>query len=481
MKEIETTGEFWSPAKPARRFWGTLKFRPGEGVILWLNGNFEPRPFPGRGMDVPVLNGRLFNGAPCTILDGFCQVETFLTESGHHFRSEIAARQMVLGLELGNADDHEFSGMSIRFSHLDEWFDNPLTIDFPNRSFEDASIKWLPDSFDASVDIDGVITRIQSFCSRSIPTIASREGATWAYNYKINIQSEELHSLEWFMKAASSLRRFFIFMTGTGIYTLDCSMFAAPGGDRHQALPVYIPVAIPAVVRPEPRYFSTRHQAVRGVLPDLLASWFSKELQLSAVVNSYTDALLLDGTSPDSIFLRTVQTLEHFHGLLWPEESLYVAKPVWKKFLRWFKSSFPAELPEVAERDMLGLSSVKDIVVNRVAWLNNSSFRTRMLQLFRSMPGRELMPVLGNPANLESHLDQFILRLEATRHYLTHFSDKQRRLSFTADELEAVTLQCWAVLTFWLARFLELNEELAGDMALQASKAMFLVGLKERL
>ncbi len=476
MKEFETTGEFWVPCTESSRFWGKLKFIPGDGVVLLLNGEFTEAH---QGISIPTVNGVLVNGAPCTLLDCYCYVETFFSVDDRHFRSELTARRMILGVTCEGSSNLVLNAMSLRFSHLDDWFNNPLRIDYQGNDFEGVLLKWIPDSLDATVDVDQMPTRIFSFCARSIPIVATREGAKWTYAYRIHIQPQEPKALDWFLEIAESLRKFFIFLIGSGVYTLECTGLIGPSGgevgDRPQILPIYIPVGMPAVVRQELKYFSTRHEAVRSVLPGIIRSWFLNRDKISVVVGAYAESLLTDGASRESIFLRTVQTLEHFHGILWPDEARYVPKTIWRRFLGWLRDNFPTSLSQVSPEDSERLNAIRGIVVSRISWLNDLSFRSRIERIFHEIPGRELMPILGNPPDLNFYLEGFMLRLEATRHYFTHFSEEQCSAAFARDELEGVTLQCWAALTFWLAHYLGFSDETAGDMALQASKAMFLV------
>jgi hypothetical protein len=124
---------------------------------------------------------------------------------------------------------------------------------------------------------------------------------------------------------------------------------------------------------------------------------------------------------------------------------------------------------------MRALEGTKRILLPRIGGLNDISFRSKLEQLFEQIPARELMPIVNNPRSLEQFLNEFIPRLEATRHYLTHYDPDQRALAFEGGEIQDAALTCWAVLTFWVATLLKIESEAAGDIALQAKKAMFLV------
>jgi hypothetical protein len=95
--------------------------------------------------------------------------------------------------------------------------------------------------------------------------------------------------------------------------------------------------------------------------------------------------------------------------------------------------------------------------------------------------GSLLMPILGNPRNMNEALREFFVHLIPTRNYLTHFSQDVTQQVFQDDELENAAVVCWGLLTFWIARHLGTDEDHAVDMALAAKNAMFLVSLQHRL
>lgn len=85
------------------------------------------------------------------------------------------------------------------------------------------------------------------------------------------------------------------------------------------------------------------------------------------------------------------------------------------------------------------------------------------------------MPILENPPEFDTYLSRFLERLDATRHYLTHFSEQQKTLAFSSSEIEDTALVCWAVLTYWMSLELGLGINRAGQPAIKAKNAMFLV------
>jgi hypothetical protein len=121
------------------------------------------------------------------------------------------------------------------------------------------------------------------------------------------------------------------------------------------------------------------------------------------------------------------------------------------------------------------LTTHKETILSRIGGINDLSLRSKLEHLFKKIPGPSLMPILGNPSSSDEYLESFLPRLEATRHYLTHFNPEQQQLAFKPSEMEDASLLCWAVLTYWMSSHLGLNPTSSGNLALQAKTAMFLV------
>ena len=137
--------------------------------------------------------------------------------------------------------------------------------------------------------------------------------------------------------------------------------------------------------------------------------------------------------------------------------------------MKWLKEHCAEALPEAN-------SEIKGIIRSRIRGVNNLSFRSRIEELFRKVPLAQLMPLIDNPRDVDSFLERFLPRLEATRNYFTHFSTTQGETAWRKKgELEKAVLQCWAVMTFWLAKALDIDDQTAGAMADKANEAMFLV------
>jgi hypothetical protein len=474
MSELKQTGYFWLPDDSTQRLWGRLHYVPGDTTILTLDGNITRQPVGTGNLRILELHGRLSTGASCVIRDVWGHVETFVGETDC-FRSNLHAELLLIGLPTEEATEARFDRVAVKFSHLNEWFDRPLKVNYERHGFNQAMVSFEPEQFSVRVEFEGEPVIVESFCERGIPTVASTTGLEFTFDYKLFIISEDPQSLDWYLRIIALVRPLLMFLLGNGVYTLQIE--ALFGADEERS-PVHVfpRVTVPLLVRVESSQFNVRHDAIRNELNVLLEEWFAKEKVLAVVRSALSDLLTVDGLTPEAVFIRIVQTMEHLHGIVSEEKGRYVSRDTWSGFCDWLDSVFPGDWEKAQPDELAALEVQRGALLGRIRGVNSLTLRSRLRSLFDRVPVRELMPVIDNPSNAARYLDDLLPRIEATRHYLTHFSAKKKEQAFAGKELERASLQCWAVLLFTLARFLGVSEEIAGDIALAGRRAMFLVG-----
>ena len=474
------TGHFWLPDRADHKLWGRASFRPGDVIEIVLEGNLWPYGSTGR-FKCPVIHGTLFNGAPCALFDSSCAVESYWAVERHD-RTIVDSRYLLVGQHLPALSEVLLSRLTVQFSHLDDWFHKPYRVTYKPNSDDKALLSFSPDSFEASVLFDSAEFRLSLFCGRTIPHAPTTGKIEWTYRYSVVIESVEPQSFDLFIQVATLVRKILVFLIGTGVYTLSLNAVlwepdeGPPRTKKLRRLQILTPVAVPMLVRTDPRAFSTRFEQVAAVLPGVFAEWFRRKEELAVVTSSYSEILLIDGAAEETFFLRIAQVLEHFHGLLWPESRRYASRSNWKLFRSWLGENLPDPLPGLGTGENRPPAQLRDLLLNRIGSLNELSFRSRLEELFKRIPGRWLMPILDNPPpGWERYLNSFLASVEATRHYLTHFDPEQSVKALRGEALEVATSRCWSVLSFWLARTVGFSEEIAGRIAMNAKRAMFLI------
>lgn len=475
MAPWESTGYFWVPESPHQTFWGTINFKAGHGVSIKIEGRIDEDMSPGYSFNIPTIFARLHNGALLSSFDCICSMESYFTDK-QTFRTEIISKFSIMGGHWNAPQDCHLESLQIRLSHLNDWFEKPYKIDPLNYDFEDFSVKFEPDRLQASFTFNEVEVGLDTFCSRSIPMEVRADGKNWNYDYNLVVKPGTYQDLSWMLKLASSIRNLFTFLIGSGVYTIDLLGQLPSDDNRGQAVRIYRVVTVPHAMRVETRYFSTTHDRVRTQIPSVINSWFKREHQFSLVFESYRELLCTDGASQSTFLLRTTQTLEHLYSILWPDDAKYTSKATFKRFIAWIRENFPADLPHVDYCEIEKLTETKELLLSRIGGLNDISLRSKLERLFEEIPDQLLLPIFQNPQKLTGFLPPFIARLEATRHFLTHFSEKQKILAFNEDrEIENAMLICWAVLTYWISHSIGFDSTASHHITLQAREAMFLV------
>ena len=469
MKPYEASGQFWLPDHPERAVWGKLRYEPGDAIQLILDGLLVSEHCYRIDLDLPEIHGRLYHGAPCVLRQVWGGVETFLVGDEDFSRTRLHASMLLLGVEATRAE--AFYGGAITFTHLNDWFERPLKVEYTNNDVE-CVVRCQPARQKVTGTFRNAAFRLDIDCTRSIPFVADAERLEFAYQYKVVVLPETPQSLDWHLALTSLLRELFMFLIGTGIYTLDLEVF---GGSKpwQERVYVYPRVSVPTLVRRDARYFYSDHESVKDQFQTLLTAWLANAQRLSVVRETLTDLLTVDGTSPAAVFTRVVQTMEHFHGLASSGEHRFVSRATWRGFIRWLNEHLPACWPEATEAQAEELRNAREPLVARMGHINTWSFRSRIRALFEAVPTSHLMPLIDNPSDAETFLCSFMPRLEATRNYLTHFDEALREKAF--EDLETPTLQCWSVLIYSIAQFLGLSETLSARLAIAARKTLVLV------
>jgi ApeA N-terminal domain 1 len=336
--------------------------------------------------------------------------------------------------------------------------------------------------FTLPLEAQGVPFELRSFCRRSLPWGMTANGRDWWYNYCLFIHPTAPQGLAWFLSTAATVRRCMIFLIGCAIYTAELDpLFVDRSISGNEGESDSIPgsllqaVDIPFFIRTDARYFSTRYREVAVALPEIIGAWFKQEKQLNVVMRAYAETLLNDGAYEESVFLGVVQVLEHFHALLFPEGATYYKRQVWKTFFSSIRGFVSSALVEAgAPLDGEGHPVNAPLLVNRIGFLNQLSLRSKLEVLLERVYPTYLVTILNNPDEPQVAIQEFAKGVATTRHFLTHYNERQARQALSNIDLRRAVSSCWAVLTYWLARRLGIDEDQAGKMALNAKDAMFL-------
>jgi hypothetical protein len=216
-QEFNITGEFWRPSNENQKIPGQLFFIPGFGVRLLLNGSFQD--WPKSKESFPVLNGGLAKGIPCTLLDAWGHVNTYGLEPCHYV-AELFCKLLITGGIFYEDDDINISSMDVHLSHVDNWFNSPYELKI-NKEVTECLMCFQPDEARADILWKDKQCKIVAYCARTVPLRAGSNETKFSYAYRFHISSKGKCHYSWFFEVASILRECFLYLIGSGIYTLD--------------------------------------------------------------------------------------------------------------------------------------------------------------------------------------------------------------------------------------------------------------------
>ena len=156
-------------------------------------------------------------------------VETFMGKE-HHFRTNLHSPLFLYGLPAERATGL-FERVSVKFSHLAEWFESPLRVEPQGAGFEKTLIVFEPDEFSVSTELEDKPLKVRTFCEHTTPILADTKGVEFTYSYKLIIAPDDPQPLDWHLRAIAVLRPLFMLLLGNGVYTLEIDAFGS--GDEN--------------------------------------------------------------------------------------------------------------------------------------------------------------------------------------------------------------------------------------------------------
>lgn len=479
-EENDATGLFWQQKDQSIKVPGQLFFVPGEGVKLVLDGAFGEGPK--RYESFPIINGMLSNGTNCTLFSPQGYVDQYYSNN-KALVTILYSPFFVGGGCFHSEENFEINLLDVQFSHLEKWFDPPFDL-ISNLDSSELLMCFKPENVDVNVEWKGDSYQISTFCKRRIPLGPGDSETTFNYEYRFHIKSSKQNPASKLVEIASILRECLMFLVGTGVYTLSIAAVK-----DHLSLPeeqkfyhIFTGVDVPSYIRTDDSLFNTRYRSFHGQFEKTVQCWFENRERLSVVIDTYKEILLNDGASEQSVFIKIIQTLEHFHGIIF-EKNKYCSKNEWEDFINWFEDNTPLPNDECQTKyiSISKLVEMREIVLKRISGFNSLSLRTRLEDLFNGIKGDCLWPAIGNPDNPRDHVSKLISGIENTRHYYTHFRASLQKNILINEDLEQCTALLWGVMTFYLGYILNIPEKIIDEITFQSTRAMFVVSRYKKL
>jgi len=440
-KKFEYRGIWWLPGKPEKRVEGTLRYAPGESIILELDGTFKnitevlESCNPEVNFNPEIILGFSRDRKKITLyecLEKDCSaVISFNGESGSS-NSSFIVRCAFIGDHFNSADDLKFKKVEASYSYLEEWvgisgFDvntkvhadgleytvRCLTLELAQAKIEDFKISL-------GYNFTSHQSRLKEISFKQTPVIT--------VELEHELRFEEIH-----LNILRNIENFLSLATMETAYPLTIKAFrerTTSGEEERTAGPtpaaevVYSQKDRPAALKRLVVFdmlFS--FQDVREQFEAYLRNWFSRREHLEPVFNLFFGVRRSASMYLEYCFLGLIQAIEVYH----------------RRVMR--NHEIPQEDHE--KRVSVILSTVPD---EHREWLKGKLENSNEPSL-----RRRLKDVLENFAPvLKKYIGEkksFINKVILTRNYLTHYDESKKDEAIKdPQELFALTQKLTAVL-----------------------------------
>lgn len=215
---FECRGKWYLPGSPERRIVGTLKFTPGDGARLSLEGYLTDAFDLQR--DLPIVLGDTVTGDLITLRRCFETKKSLLVASDHR-TSEVYAHDAFVGAQFSGEHEIRFRTLTVGYSHLDEWVNKSgFEIDYGRTtSSDEVVVRYKPVPPVHLTSFDGY--RI-SICTLYRPPTLSlvQTEATISQRSVIRLEAEEPRAFDEYWQLVHNIQNFLSLAAGGAIVPL---------------------------------------------------------------------------------------------------------------------------------------------------------------------------------------------------------------------------------------------------------------------
>jgi hypothetical protein len=413
MDSFELKGLWWLPDSPEDSIAGDLAYDGEHFPTLSLTGSWDELAQAINELPTyPVVHG-VAGKHRITLVD--CTVAGTRVEIPGTVYTSVRCDVALIGEHL-DPDGLLFEELHVRYDILDEWswitgFTTEYELDQSSGGIARLSLHYAkPAPIEA--DCDEVVVAIEAEWTKGGRLVFEHEIKQSLFLRIIPNTPLSLETL--YLKYARRLQDFLIVTSGYPTSTVTLrgiprSIDAISGsGSPGRMPPVEVALPIPkGTVRPDhcrPEGMPLPLAVIGDDLSIALRRWFALDDEFSPILNLYFSAMLHPSPFVEQQFLTLTQTLEAYHR-----------RQIGGQYLEdeAFQSLRGSLTSTVREANVL--PDAQDAFANKIRYMNELSFRTRL---------RELCELLGNSTTaLYPDRQLFIQRVVDTRNYLTHYDE----------------------------------------------------------
>lgn len=402
------SGEFWVEGASELPLHGELRYQPSKWVELNVAGTSKrPVTLSTKYREFEFLTGKLGGVTPVTLIESF---ENYVEGSlGSAFKScQIIANLAVIGANLQDRSTPSFKELWWKSPSLKGWHDQDIfNVDQNTQEHEKITVNILPPQI-TSIPIDD----LRTFEIRSNSTIPNRhsngilqieKSVSVAIKYERYVGWDQVASDE------NALDALFVLMFGQLCGPPEITLVCSETSDlREQKRKLST-----ASVLKCRSWYSEPTQARRNVslpfssastnLEKIVRTWFDLYPRFQNIFTAYTTALE-HGQYLERKFLLLTQAVEGLHRET--HGGTLISPELFKEIESTLVKALPDNLPK----------ETRDILAQRIGFMNESGFQRRIKETCRALP-YNAQKLFADPKT-----DSF--QINAARNQLVHVGGK---------------------------------------------------------
>ncbi|MEH7440683.1 HEPN domain-containing protein [Neobacillus drentensis] len=440
---FEIKGDWYIPNTEQKKVSGILSFNE-KGIYLDLFGSFN------RDTLVSMRNNKY------DFLHGFCEDSILITlhngfEIQHKFgiieTTRLTFNFLFIGKHFNNIDELMFHSVDIKYTYLEEWFDNRVfDFKFPrDGKLKDYTVSYNPPQDIFEVEIPSINTVIKG--GYYFSTKAGHHKHTLIHQNCISIipKGEEQCSFKWFTETENKFKGLLSFLMNRPIFQ---KQIIAKGDyqERYKTREkIYIFPSkglnfIEKEINSSEVFISLSD--IGSSLENVINSWFDNKIE--PTIENYIRTLYNGTSDTVTVFLNYTKALESFHRET-SENSQYVTNSQYSKLRSKMIKAIEDEID----------TEFKDKLRGALSYAHHYEFGKRLMHCFEDIDN-EIKGIIFTEHNVEILAN----RIKQSRNYYTHFGKKQEGVIDEGFDLYFTNILLKTVLFYWIAKELSFTDEL---------------------
>jgi hypothetical protein len=439
---FEIKGDWYIPNSEKSKVSGILTFNE-KGIYLDLYGSFSRDSLISmKNNKYDFLHGVCEDSILITLHDGF--------EIQHKFgiieTTRLTFNFLFIGKHFNNIDELMFYSIDIKYTYLEEWFDNRV---FDQAFPKGGKLKGYTVSYNPPQDIFVVeIPSINAIIKGGyyFSTKAGDHDLTLIHQNCISIvpKGEEKNSFKWFTEKENKLKGLLTFLMNRPIFE---KQIIAKGEyqERYKTRErIYIFPSKGLNLKEKKIHHSEVFITLKDIgssLEDVINNWFNNKIE--PTIENYIRTLYNGNSDTVTVFLNYTKALESFHRET-SENSQYVTNSQFNKLRSKMIKAIEDEID----------TEFKDKLRGALSYAHHYEFGKRLMHCFEDIDN-EIKEIIFH----EHNIDLLANRIKQSRNYYTHFGKKQEGVIEEGFDLYFANILLKTVLFYWIAKELSFTDE----------------------